>query len=419
MAEMAGFATITRTLKIANYRNYTAGNFASQLGMWVQRIAIGWLTWELTKDPKWLGIMAFADFFPNIILAPLAGALADRMDRLRALRIYMTISGTISAIIAYLTITDLITVHSLLVLVLINGTIMSFGFPVRLSLIYALVGRESLTSAVGVNALAFNIARITGPGVAGLMIEFLGIGIAVCFTVIADFVFVFSLYFVKMVSEIEKKQSRPAREIPAEIMEGFRYARNHPGIGPLLFILVTTSILGRPFIDMFPAFSDDIFGLKADGLAWLTSMLGVGALIGSVVMAKREGVEGLTRLLISAIIIIALAVIAFTATDIFWFALLCTVVAGYAVTLIGVSEQTLLQNSVDNAMRGRVLSLYTLIARGCPSIGALMMGYLASYFGLQLSVAGGAAICLALWIWARVRQDRLAGHLETATDKDR
>ncbi len=112
MAEMAGFATITRTLKIANYRNYTAGNFASQLGMWVQRIAIGWLTWELTKDPKWLGIMAFADFFPNIILAPLAGALADRMDRLRALRIYMTISGTISAIIAYLTITDLITVHS-------------------------------------------------------------------------------------------------------------------------------------------------------------------------------------------------------------------------------------------------------------------------------------------------------------------
>ncbi len=170
---------------------------------------------------------------------------------------------------------------------------------------------------------------------------------------------------------------------------------------------------------MFPAFSDDIFGLKADGLAWLTSMLGVGALIGSVVMAKREGVEGLTRLLISAIIIIALAVIAFTATDIFWFALLCTVVAGYAVTLIGVSEQTLLQNSVDNAMRGRVLSLYTLIARGCPSIGALMMGYLASYFGLQLSVAGGAAICLALWIWARVRQDRLAGHLETATDKDR
>ncbi len=229
MAEMAGFATITRTLKIANYRNYTAGNFASQLGMWVQRIAIGWLTWELTKDPKWLGIMAFADFFPNIILAPLAGALADRMDRLRALRIYMTISGTISAIIAYLTITDLITVHSLLVLVLINGTIMSFGFPVRLSLIYALVGRESLTSAVGVNALAFNIARITGPGVAGLMIEFLGIGIAVCFTVIADFVFVFSLYFVKMVSEIEKKQSRPAREIPAEIMEGLRYARNHPG----------------------------------------------------------------------------------------------------------------------------------------------------------------------------------------------
>jgi MFS family permease len=419
MAKFAGLSTIARTLGIANYRNYTAGNFVSQLGMWVQRIAIGWLTWTLTEDPKWLGIIAFADFFPNFIVAPLAGALADRLDRLKAIRIYMTLSGTISGIIAGLTIADLITIESLLVLVLINGTVMSFSYPVRLSMIHALVGREALTSAVGVNALVFNIARITGPAFAGLMIKFFGIGVAVSFTVVADFIFVFSLYFVHLLGTAKKQEQRPAREIPGEIMEGFRYARNHPGIGPLLFILAFTSIFGRPFSDLFPAFSDEIFGLGSDGLAWLTSMLGVGALVGSVVMALREGIEGLTRLLIAAIIIIAVAVIGFAATDIFWFALFCAAIAGFAVTLIGVSEQTLLQSSVDSAMRGRVLSLYTLIARGCPSFGALMMGYLASWGGLQLPVAGGAVLCIGLWIWARARQKRLAESLEVSPDKER
>ncbi len=418
MAKFAGLGTIARTFGIANYRNYTLGNFASQLGMWVQRIAIGWLTWELTKDPKWLGIVAFADFFPNVILAPLAGALADRLDRLKALRIYMALSGTISAIIAWLTIADLITIHSLLVLVLINGAVMSFGYPVRLSLIHALVGREALTSAVGVNALVFNIARITGPALAGLSIKFLGIGVAISFTVVADFVFVATLFFVQLIGTPKKQEHRPAREIPGEIMEGFRYARNHPGIGPLLLILASTSIFGRPFIDLFPGFADEIFHRGSDGLAWLTSMLGVGALAGSVVMAQREGVEGLTRLLIAAILIISIAVIGFAATDIFWFALLCSAVAGFAVTLIGVSEQTLLQSSVDGAMRGRVLSLYTLIARGCPSFGALMMGYLASWGGLQLPVAGGAVLCICLWAWARARQTRLAASLELAPDKE-
>lgn len=418
MAKIAGFSTIARTLGIPNYRNYTAGNFASQLGMWVQRIAVGWLTWELTKDPKWLGIIAFADFFPNVIMAPLAGALADRLDRLKAIRIYMCLSGTISGVIAFLTIADLITIYSLLGLVLANGIVMSFNYPVRLSLIYSLVGREALTSAVGVNALVFNIARITGPAIAGLMIKFFGIGVAVSFTVVADFIFVASLYFVSLIGDAKKTEHRPAREIPAEIMEGFRYARNHPGIGPLLFILAFTSIFGRPFIDLFPGFADEIFGRGSDGLAWLTSALGVGALFGSILMAQREGVEGLTRLLIAAILIISVAVLGFTATDIFWVALLCTVVAGFAVTAIGVSEQTLLQSSVDSAMRGRVLSLYTLIARGCPSFGALLMGYLASWGGLQLPVAGGALLCIGLWGWARARQARLAGALEVSADRE-
>jgi MFS family permease len=112
----------------------------------------------------------------------------------------------------------------------------------------------------------------------------------------------------------------------------------------------------------------------------------------------------------------SLAVIAFSSTDIFWAALICTFFAGIAIVMIGVIEQTLLQASVDSAMRGRVLSFYTLIARGCPSLGALLMGYLASYFGLQLPVAAGAVLCIGLWFWAWRRQDALAKALEVTPD---
>jgi MFS family permease len=412
MAERSGFGALSRTVRVPTFRNYMSGNFVGQLGMWVQRIAVGWLTWQLTESPSWLGIVAFADFFPNILMAPLAGALADRLDRLRAIRLYVFLSAMVSSAIAVLTLTDLITIHLLVALVLTNGTVMSFNYPVRLSIIHALVERDVLTSAISVNALAFNIARIGGPALAGFIIANWEVGPALVFTALSDIAFIAALYAVKLKESGEKRERKPAGDIPAEIMEGFRYAAKHPGIGPLLVLLAMTSIFGRPYVDLFPGFADKVFGMGAYGLSWLTSMVGVGAFLGSLVLARREGVDGLTAMLVTSTLIFAISLFGFVATDIFWVALLCVVVGGYAMVTIGVTEQTLLQSAVDGAIRGRVLSLYTLIARGCPSIGALLMGWAAEYTGLRWPVAGGAAVCLGLFLWARTRQARMAAALE-------
>ncbi len=419
MANLANISVVRRTLSVADFRNYTAGNFASQLGMWVQRIAVQWLTWELTHSPTWLGIIAFADFFPNIVMAPLAGALADRMDRLKAIRLYMWISGAITSAMAALVLAGLMDITLLLILVLANGTAMAFNYPVRLSIIYALVDRETLTSAIGINAITFNIARIGGPALAGFIILYWGVGPAFVFTAVSDVLFIAALHAISLREDSRpKRERRPARDIPGEILEGFRYARAHPGIGPLLIILLATTLFARPFNDLFAGFADDVFGRGADGLAWLTGMLGLGAFIGSLFLAQRSGMEGLTKMLVASVLIFAVALIGFTATDIFWFACLCTGVAGLSVVIVGVAEQTLLQGAVDSAMRGRILSLYTLIARGFPSIGALLMGTAASYVGLRLPVFLGALLCLGLWIWARIRQKRMAAILESPTKRD-
>jgi len=289
---------------------------------------------------------------------------------------------------------------------------MAFNYPVRLSLIHALVGRAVLTSAIGINALAFNIARIGGPALAGLIILQWGVGPAFAFTAAADVVFIAALYRIRLTARETTPERKPLGQIPAEIMEGFRYARSHPGLGPLLVILMVTTVAARPVNDLYAGFADDVFGRGADGLAWLTSMLGFGALIGSVYLANRESAVGLTDLLIKSVLVFVVSLIAFTATDIFWFALICTAFAGVSVVIVGVAEQTLVQAAVASDMRGRMLSMYTLIARGFPSIGALIMGYLASFVGLRWPVFGGAVICLVLWVWARGRQAQMEKYLE-------
>ncbi len=416
MAEGSGIGAAWRTLNIPNYRNYMAGNFVSQVGLWTQRIGVQFLTWELTHDPLWLGIIAFADFFPIVVMGPLGGVMADRLDPLKAVRLYVLLSAFLSAGIAGLTLSGLITIKSLLVLVLVNGMVMGFNYPVRISIIPALVGRDALTSAIGINSVGFSIARVGGPALAGFIIAQWGVGPAVSFTVFGDIVFILSLYLVHLRADFVLPKKQPIGKIPAEIMDGFRYIRGHYGVSRLVVVLVATSVFARPFTDLFAGFADDVFNMGVEGLAWLTSMQGLGAAVGSVLLASHLGVAGLTRKMVTCILFMALAVFGFAATSIFPFALLCTAFAGFAMVAVGIIELSLMQASVESAMRGRVASLYIMIARGCPSIGALMMGYLASHFGFQIPIAGGAVMCLLVWIWARRRQDAMAASLEKMPD---
>ncbi len=412
MAEERGIETFWRTLTIPNYRNYMAGNFVSQLGLWTQRIAVQWITWELTGSTIWLGIIAFADFFPIVVMAPLAGAYADRIERLRGIRLFVFLSAILSAIIAGLIVNDLMTEHILLVLVLLNGTVLAFNYPFRLAIIHQLVGRDTLTSAISINSVGFNIARIGGPALAGAIIHFWSIGPAVIFTVVADVIFIFALYSVHPIGGDARPKAKPASAIPGEIKEGFRYAMSHKGIAPLVIALTVITVFGRPLNELLAGFSDAVFGMGVSGLAWLTAMYGVGGLIGCIELACYSGIKGLTRKMIRSVLIISIAVVGFVATDNLWVALCSIALLGYTLAVIGVVEQSLMQASVPDEMRGRMMSLYSLISRGCPGIGALMMGYFASFEGLRLPVGGGAILCIVLWVWIRRRQDVMAAHLE-------
>ena len=408
----SGFAALRSALANPDFRHYTSGNVFSYLAYWIQRITVGWLTWKLTGSPFWLGLMSFGDLAPSVGLAPLAGAVADRVDRLRAIRVTQSLAALQAAILSILTWTGFITVGWLLALTFCLGVIMAFNQPLRLAAFPSLVDRKDMPAAISINSLIFNIARIVGPAAAGIIIE--QIDIAPCFALCAVFYFVFviTLLYVRTGATKPKGPSKPLSNIPIEIMEGVRYSVHHPGVAPVMMVMAVSAVFGRAFVELLPGFSGAVFGLGADGLAMLTSSMGAGAIVGGLVLATRVSVTGLTRIMTRGVLVFSVAVLGFAVAPNIWVGMALCAVNGYASVTLGISNQTLVQNSIEATVRGRVMSLYGMIARAGPALGALAMGAASEVFGLRWPVVVGAALVLLMWLWLRPQRQRLAEVLE-------
>jgi len=406
------FRAIRSVFANASFRHYVYGNGTSQFGIWVQRVAVAWLTWELTESPFWLGLMAFADFAPAIVCAPLAGAIADRINRLRGIKITQILSGLQCVALVLLTGIGAITVEILLALTFVLGVVMAFNQPLRLAVIPSLVGAKDMSAAVSINSLTFNIARITGPAIAGITI--LRFGIAPCFAICAlsYFIFAFALLFVRVHDQMPRGQRKTFRDLPLEIMAGLHYCRPHAGIGPVMVLMAFVAIAGRSYTELLPGFAAEVFERGADGFAMLTGAMGMGAIVGGMTLATRTSVTGLTNYIVLNVLILGLAVVGFSLAPNFWVALILVGVSGFAQVVVGIGEQTLVQNAADPSMRGRVLSLYGMIGRAGPAIGALIMGALAEVFGLRWPVMGGAVIMLLFLFWLMPRRKMMAASLE-------
>ncbi len=406
-----GYRNITRALSSRNYRIYAGGNFVSLCGTWLQRIAVGWLAWQLTHSGTWLGLVAFADLFPTVVLSPFAGTLADRHDRLTVIKISQGFAMAQATALAVMTYADAMTIGWLLALSLMMGIVNAINQPARLALIPNLVERPNLAAAVAINSTIFNAARFLGPAVAGVVIAHGSIALAFAVNAASYVAFMVALQRVRLVGSESQLSGRG--NFLQQSLDGYAYAVRHPGIGPMIVLLTATSIGSRAYIELLPGFADAVFGRGAEALAWLTATTGLGAMVGGLLMASRGAPAGLTRVVIANVLLMALALLAFTATTSFWIALPCLFVAGFSLVINGIGGQTLVQNAVDGTMRGRVMSLYGMIFRGGPALGALIMGAASGYVGLQLPVACGALLCAGFWLWARLRRERIAAALET------
>jgi predicted MFS family arabinose efflux permease len=409
-----GFGAMRSAFGNRNYALYMMGNTPSHFGSWIQRVAIGWLAWELTKSGFWLGVVAVAELAPSMVLAPFAGALADRINRLTGLKISQSLAmGQALALCVVAALGP--SIEWLVALSFARGIIMSFNQPLRYSILPSLVERKDLSAAVGINSLSFNTARVLGPAVAALIINFWGASAAFAINAASFFIFIVILFCVS-IELPPRREPKPVSNIPAEILEGILYCLRAPGIAQMFVLLTVVALCGRAYMELLPGFADGVFGRGVEGLGTMHAAAGVGAIIGSVLLARRGTVIGLTRIVSWMVLVLGVTLPLFAATSHFWFAALCVGVTGFALTVVGVGEQQLLQNAVAADLRGRVMSLYGMINRGGPAVGAFLMGAASEFVGLQWPVAVGGVLCLALYVWALRRSRDFAPALEGEPD---
>ena len=397
MAARPAGSGIRRVFANRNYRLYFTGNVVSLVGTWMQRTGVGALAWELTESALFLGLVATAEFLPSILLGPFAGAVADRLSRLGIIAAMHSLLCVQALALGLLTVTGLITPESLFLLTLLLGAATAVAQPARLSLVPSLVGREDIPSAVAVNSVGWNSARFIGPTLAGPLLLHLGpvsgAGWAFLCNTATFAAFLAVLPMLRLAPGLQAGRER--RGLFAEIGEGFRHIGRHAGVGPLILLLLAGALLVRPYVELLPAFADVVFERGAEGFSMLIAVNGLGALAGGLWLAQRGSRRGLPVIVFAGSAVHAAMVALFSVTGDFHLALAALGTAGFAMLVMGVGAQSLIQMGTPSDMLGRVLSVYGLTFRAGPALGALAMGALADSIGLTWPVLGGACLCLA------------------------
>jgi MFS family permease len=393
-----------------NYAIFAGGMTPYLLAVWMQRLGVGWLAWELSHSTVWLGVIAAADLAPMLVLAPFAGAVTDRGDPLRQLKASHALILVQAIAVASLTLAGLMRIELLFGLALMQGFLQPFSISARHAIVPATVPRPYFPTAVALDSAMFQTSRFIGPAIAGILIPTAGVGGTFVVHSVGAALFLTALFYLDLPKPERKARDRP--DILRDVRESFAYVRGHAGIWPVFVLLSVVSVLIRPLQDMLPGFSGAVFHAGAPGLAWLTSSMGIGALVSATWIAVRGHTAGLTRNFIVGCLALAVSVLGFVATANLWVALPFAALSGYALNTMSTGTQALVQTAVADHMRGRVMSLYTLIFRGTPAVGTLAIGFLAETFGLRPTFAIAALLCFVAWVVAAPRHGTLAAALE-------
>ena len=397
---------IRETLSHRNFRVFTAGNAVSLLGTWVQRMAVGYLTWELTKSGVWLGAVAMAEFIPVIVLAPITGVIADRFDR-RKIAIFGQFFALLQAIaLAVLTLTGHITPILIFLLQLFAGVVQPLIQTARLVLVPMIVPKDRVGNAVAITSLVFNTARILGPALGGVIITSVGVGWSFVLNAVSYAGVITALLSLHLPAHgTAIRRGAAWAGMFNDMAAGWRYTLKHPLLGWFIPTVGIASTLTWPIGDLMAGIADEIFNRGAGGLATLTAAQGIGAIFGGLLLAQRPTADGLSRLVIGAMVMSGICISVFSLMDAgtYFIGVVVLAVSAFFGVMVGVGSQSLTQTVVDDAMRGRSLSVWYTITRAGPAIGALVVGALANTFGFEgpLFAAGAitaAAAALTLFI---------------------
>ena len=383
-------------LKFRDFRIYLGGNLFAVNALWMQRVTIGWIAWDLTSSATFVGFIAFVNFAPAMVTGPLFGVLVDRMRITQVAKLTQILLLIIS-LGFYLFFTFGILDEILLsFLSFLSGLVTSAHNPVRLSLAPRLVDRTSVASVVSIVAINFNLARLTGPAIGGWLIASWGISTALLVQTGFYLPFIFA---ISLLHPRERSSSIINNEpFIAALQNGVKYALANTLIRQAFLVTALYAFLIRGTLEILPVIADGVFSRGATGLGLLTSSAGFGALIAGVIKAftPSQTVRKLPKFALASTLL-GIGLMPLVGLSNSWnLTLLCIFYIGFSGTLAGISVQTAIQIDLDDDFRGRVMSLWTMVSIGATATGAIILGGLADHIGVSLafSLAGGLGTVL-------------------------
>jgi MFS family permease len=380
--------------KNRNYRLYFTGQSISLLGTWMQKTAVSWVVYSLTHSKFMLGVTLFATMFPSFIFSFIGGVVADRYNRYKVLLLTQVVSMVQALLLTALIFFKNYTVWEVIALSVVLGIINAFDVPARQSLVIDMVkDKKDLPNALALNSSMVNLSRLIGPGIAGLIIEKFGNDICFGLNALSFVAVIISLLLMKLPKYISKPRTK---NVVAELREGFVYIKKTPAIFFVLSMLALISLFVLPFSTLIPVYAKDIFHGTASTFGVIDSFIGFGAFAGAIFLASLKPGRNLRKILAINTFVFGAGLVLFSHTTLYPLALFFVVISAFGMMSQITITNTLIQTTVNPAMRGRVISIYAMAFFGMQPLGGLLIGFISEHIGVKNTVLAQGIIALLI-----------------------
>lgn len=386
-----------RAFRHPDFARFATGQTISLVGTWMQQIAQGWLVLELTGSAFDVGLVTTLNTLPILLFTLYGGVVADRVDKRRFIITLQAIMMVEAAVLAALTLTGVVTVGWVFALALLHGLATAFEVPARQSFLVELVPTEDLVSAAALNSTIYNLARVIGPAIAGVVIAASGPGAAFAVNALSYVAVIVGLVRIRQRALPRVATGRPS------VFTGMRFIAARPVLKALALQMVLISVFAISFIAILPVFARDVLGTGATGYGALTSAVGVGAALGAIIIGVIGRRVPRARLASIGSLGLGVLVMVLATTRSLTPALVVLAFGGACMATAGISTATSLQLAATAEVRGRVMAVYSFVVLGLAPIGALQAGWIAEHYGAETSVAVSGAIALIGMLWLRPR----------------
>jgi MFS family permease len=390
-----------KALFYRNYRLFMVGQTLSLIGTWIQRMAMMWLVYKLSNSAFLLGVVGFCEQIPIFLIAPFAGVYADRWDKHKALIRIEVFALAQAFLLGILTLFGLVQIWHIIALSLCLGIINAFEVPMRQSFVVEMVegDKAALPNAIALNSTVFNLSRLIGPSVAGILIAAVGEGWCFMANALSYAIVLVSLLMMRIPKSILERAKEV--DILNKLKEGIQYVKQNHLMRSLLLLLAIVSFSNASLKTLAPIFAKDVLKGDAHTLGFLMSAAGVGAICGALFLTKRKSTGLLKRIVSFTGILLGTGMICFAISRSLPVSLFFIAIAGFSQMMHTASTNTLLQLYVDDDKRGRVMSFYTVCLQGTMPFGSLLAGALAGFIGAQWAVAFMGGFCLVSSLFLR------------------